>query len=224
MSSVSALQTVSVNIPTSKVPKSNCTSESQSDKLPSSPTDAIEPSALAEDDRQFTKDALAFEYSRQRLRNVRARARKRAIKERGSSRAVPAVSFPSEKERRLWADDLDPLRDIKVPKADRAGLSSLQNVVPTRELTVWDAMTAGKPRKAKGTCTSNQPFACNLSPSGPEGDYEMIPRIRSVITLDDSNVVDLDMDEPWEHIDQEDKQDLEFIQKPSYAEVLSLTQ
>jgi hypothetical protein len=60
-----------------------------------------------------------------------------------------------------------------------------------------------------------------MRPSGLDGDYEMIPRIRSVIALDEADDIDSELDEPWEHVFNEDKKALDSDKKPSYAEIVS---
>ena len=53
-----------------------------------------------------------------------------------------------------------------------------------------------------------------------DGDFEVIPPIRSVIVLDDDTTPDLDFDEPWEHI--YGVEDVSTTHEPSYAKIASL--
>jgi len=54
-----------------------------------------------------------------------------------------------------------------------------------------------------------------------DGDFEVIPPVRSVIALDDDTTPDLDFDEPWEHIyGVEDVSTPAY--EPSYAKIASL--
>ena len=46
----------------------------------------------------------------------------------------------------------------------------------------------------------------------------MIPRVRSVIVLDEAEDFDSELDEPWEHVLNEG---LVSVRKPSYAEIVS---
>jgi len=67
--------------------------------------------------------------------------------------------------------------------------------------------------------------------SGWEGDFEVVPHVRSVIVLDDVAVRDLEVDEPWEHVDGEDTDNGDASSSGnvtptkvlSYADVLSFS-
>lgn len=39
----------------------------------------------------------------------------------------------------------------------------------------------------------------------PAGDFEVVPHVRSVIVLDDVISHDLDIDEPWEHVQRDEE-------------------
>jgi len=94
-------------------------------------------------------------------------------------------------------------------------------VVSLSELVV---LTQKKSRKVKGLPA---PFALRIIVtdlmSKIEDDFEMIPPIRSVIVLDDAlDAQDVDMDEPWEHVEP----DFEAVKKrnhneASYAAILA---
>jgi len=55
---------------------------------------------------------------------------------------------------------------------------------------------------------------------GKDGDFEVIPPVRSVIVLDDPVTPDMDFDEPWEHIYGVDDDMPSY--EPSYAKIVSL--
>jgi hypothetical protein len=53
-----------------------------------------------------------------------------------------------------------------------------------------------------------------------DGDFEVVPHIRSVIALDDNTPDELDIDEPWEHIYSTDCEENKGL---SYAQVAALS-
>jgi len=71
-----------------------------------------------------------------------------------------------------------------------------------KEVDIISFARPGKPRKSKA------------------GDFEVIPKVRSVVVLDDRMNADLEIDDPWEHIDADDS-DSGSSQKTSYAEVVT---
>jgi len=167
-------------------------------------------SSLSADDRQFVKDTRSYERNRQRLKNAMELVKRRARKARQRASAglttLPSTPHPSEKERRLRADDVDPLRDVKVLDMLESPISSdfgTRNFTFTGEAKLSDLIVTGRSRKVK------------------DGDYEMIPRLRSVIVLDEVEDIDSELDEPWEHVLNEDKKGLDAAKKPSYAEIVS---
>ena len=52
------------------------------------------------------------------------------------------------------------------------------------------------------------------------GDFEIIPLPRPVIVLDEFTVHDMNVDEPWEYVQDHDD---EKVDSPSYAEIVSAT-
>ena len=158
MPSISTLQTVNVSDP--RVHKPDCTKESPVDKLSSPLADVTDARALVEDDRQLAKDQRSYERNRHRLKTAITRAKQRARKDRGFSRPESLSLFVSEKEKRLRDDDVDPLRDVKVTGVEFStntdkGPCSIRPAagVYKGEVKLWDLITAGKSRKAKGTYT-----------------------------------------------------------------------
>jgi len=53
-----------------------------------------------------------------------------------------------------------------------------------------------------------------------DGDFEVIPHVRSVIALDDKAAPEPEIDEPWEHIYGADEDQL--VHEPSYASIAAL--
>lgn len=89
------------------------------------------------------------------------------------------------------------------------------------EVPLEALVTTRKPRKGKGMCYSPGDFRKRMfNASVTEGDFEIIPHVRSVIALDDDTTPDVEVDEPWEHIygDDDEQPDKEL----SYAAIASL--
>ena len=54
-----------------------------------------------------------------------------------------------------------------------------------------------------------------------EDDFEMVSPVRPVIVLDDLEAKDMDMDEPWEHVERDFEPGKKSKEgEPSYAAVL----
>jgi hypothetical protein len=75
-----------------------------------------------------------------------------------------------------------------------------------------------KPRKGTGMHIFD--VGLRAIPYQPlDGDFEVVPPIRSVIVLEDNATPDLDADEPWEHVSMADERPIHSL---SYAKVASL--
>jgi len=75
-----------------------------------------------------------------------------------------------------------------------------------------------KPRKGTGMHISDITLRV-LSYEPLDGDFEVVPPIRSVIALEDDATPDLDADEPWEHVSIAEELPIHSL---SYAKVASL--
>ena len=124
------------------------------------------------DDRQFAKDTRSYEQNRQRLKNAMELVKRKARKARKASAlgptTYPSAPIPSEKEKRLRADDVDPLRDITVKVLDAldAPVSSKDHGhLAKGEVKLSDLIVTGKPRKVKGTLLLVRPWqSLNAAP------------------------------------------------------------
>jgi len=164
-------------------------------RLPSIPAKAPEtqPTQNLEKNRQgaisptfsFSKDARAYEHDRQRVKKaaelVKMRMRKSQSK---ASKLHMLTTVPSEKTKRLNREDVD-IPDLPLPTESKhlahwvePRLTEIRN-----EVKLADLIVSRKPRKST------------------EGDFEVVPHVRSVIVLDDSITPDIELDEPWEHVE-----------------------
>jgi len=162
------------------------------------------------------KDMRAFEHDRQRVKKAADLVKMRARKEQGrwatlakgglynSSRKITG-SLASEKGKRLDAEDVDGLDGSLADSGcdvDGVAFSPQPSEVKLSDLVAFRS----KPRK------------------GQDGDFEVIPHVRSVIVLDDITTHDLMVDEPWEHIYGSDEEEIAAAtptKGPSYAHILS---
>jgi hypothetical protein len=185
------------------------------------------------------KDVRAYEHDRQRVKKAAERVLTKARKERwsmckGAVYDKTKCSCQSDKGKRLESKDVKVLVDGDVlqnvpgafPKTGRPRRSDSFGPLPfkgPRDVKLADLVTAGKPKKSKGTCPSSQIFLFHGTQETTEGDFEVVPHIRSVIVLDDFSGDEKDVEEPWEHIQLGDDFDEKLINGPSYAEVVAFT-
>lgn len=221
-------------------------SQSPADKTNSRETDTESPLPSSPALPPTLKDVRAYEHDRQRAKKaaeqVKLKARKASSKQGGWTRAFydtrkrgSSAGLPSQKDKLLRVEEIDcwerladsrnDLRDVEI--GERRG----PGVLP--EVKLADLVTSKKPRKAKGMCviylhSGSRPLS--LYRWNLEGDFEVIPHIRSVIVLDDFAISqDLVIDEPWEHIygesESEDDNTIASAPQtpPSYASILSTT-
>jgi len=167
------------------------------------------------------KDVRAYEHDRQRVKKAAERVLTKARKERGWAMCKGVVydktkcsCRQSDKGKRLGPKDVKVLLDgdvlenaaVPFPKTGRPRRADSFGPLPfkgSRDVKLADLVTAGKPKKSK------------------EGDFEVVPHIRSVIVLDDFSGDEKDVEEPWEHIQGDDFD--EKLNSPSYAEVVAFT-
>jgi len=169
------------------------------------------------------KDTRAYDHERQRLKKaadfVKMRARKAqqgAGCDGGKSHhhrtgsgkdSVEGSAQLSEKGGRLQEEDLeyDELGEglvLSNSRKENMGIVTIMADQPRYEVKLADLIRPGKPRKPKG-----------------DGDFEVIPHIRSVIALDDNTPDELVIDEPWEHVYSTDCEEDRGL---SYAQVAAL--
>jgi len=166
-----------------------------------------------------SKDLRAMEHSRQRTRKTADLVKKRARKEQARSSTPKAVEAkrsssggaghghgPARKGKLLTEDELEMLDPTPLSASKNSTLlleeSANSAEVVRNEVKLTDLIVARKARKGK------------------DGDFEVVPHIRSVIVLDDNISHDAEPDEPWEHIDFDDEDDEAEL---SYAQIAKLT-
>ncbi|KAG7451837.1 uncharacterized protein BT62DRAFT_267413 [Guyanagaster necrorhizus] len=143
------------------------------------------------------KDQRAYEHNRQRVKKAADVFKMRQKKKSGPPPPKLDRGTASEKDRRLRADDVDPLDGILVESARRDDTPPLPR---SSEVKLSDLIVRKQDTKK-------------------DSDFEVIPHVRSVIVLDDFTP-DLAADEPWEYIYGESDDEGEVAHKPSYAQVL----
>lgn len=177
------------------------------------------------------RDVRAYEHERQRSKRAGEWAIRRAKKaSAGKGKGGAAVGGrtadmgdPRKGRRAIEVDvDVDMDAVLAAPGAATRGIVSM--VVPpkkaysdpSRKVDLSDlvVLSQRKPRKLK------------------EGDFELVPALPTIIALDDMPVLDMEVDEPWECVEEEDvfhdaheggskkAKDRKGNQNPSYAEVL----
>jgi hypothetical protein len=157
------------------------------------------------------KDMRAYEHDRQKVKKAAELVKRKARKASGWSRALHELKTHSSgptassgKRERLWLEDVDALDGLECEPDVGRMLHSLpsRGVLNKREVKLADLVTARKPRKGK------------------DGDFEVIPHVRSVVILDDCVGLDLSEDEPWEYIRGQYEEDV-IVETRSYADILS---
>jgi len=157
------------------------------------------------------KDMRAYEHDRQRMMKAAELVKRKARKSLAWSTVLqpkihPSTTGISGKHERLRVEDVDPLDgleyDADVRRVPHSLPGRLGGVPYKMELKLGDLVTARKPRK------------------GSDGDFEVIPHVRSVIVLDDFIGLDPNVEEPWEYIRGQFEED-GITPALSYAEILS---
>jgi len=169
------------------------------------------------------KDARAYDHERQRLKKaadfVKMRARKaqqgaggpggKAHHRTGSGKDSMEGAQLSEKGARLQEqedieyDEVGEGLVLSNSRKENVGIVTAMTDQARYEVKLADLIRPGKQRKPKG-----------------DGDFEVVPHIRSVIALDDNTPDELDIDEPWEHIYSTDCEENKGL---SYAQVAALS-
>jgi hypothetical protein len=208
-------------------------SKSDSSKIldSQSPAEIVKDSLLASSPSLSSpKDLRAYEHDRQRVKKAADLVKMRARKGQGwtsklhDSKKDSGAGLPSEKGKRLTDEEVDSLEGVIALGDSRGDLRD--EVVSSdlrSEVKLADLVTSRKSRKGQGMHFSFFPYSSvlNLRWGVAEGDFEVIPHIRSVIVLDDIVSQDLVIDEPWEHIYGNDEEDAS-AKGLSYAKVLSV--
>ncbi|KAJ6613318.1 hypothetical protein B0H10DRAFT_2049168 [Mycena sp. CBHHK59/15] len=165
------------------------------------------------------KDLRAFEHDRQRVK----KAMDLAKGELYNSARKSTWPLSSEKEKRLRAEEVDALDGSLVDAGyDLDGVALSRDPSQPSEVKLSDLVAFRKPRKGLGTSIT-LPWLPVVERS-VDGEFELIPHVRSVIVLDDITSHDLLVDEPWEYIygsDEEESVATTPTKGPSYANVLS---
>jgi len=166
------------------------------------------------------KDVRAYERERQRVKKAAELAKTKERKERGT---VPG--------RNAWG----PWGDKSKTTVARSEISWFggkgvwdsenenENVEKGQLEAEWPA-TPVRPM-SKEDCLGEVKLADLVTPAkrkNKDGGFEVIPLPRQVIVLDDFTVHDMDVDEPWEHVDGNENEN-EKVDGPSYAEIISAT-
>jgi len=171
------------------------------------------------------RDVRAYEHERQRSKRAgewAIRRAKKAIAGKGAVGGRTADMGDPRKGRKAVEVDVD--ADVDAVLAMAPGAVTRGMVVPpkkahpdpSRKVDLSDlvVLSQRKPRKFK------------------EGDFEFIPALPTIIVLDDTPALDMEVDEPWECVEEEDAfhdareggpkkaKDKKGNQIPSYAEVL----
>ena len=180
--------------------------------------------------RDNDKDVRAYEFERQKVKKGAELAKRKAKK---ANLALSVVSGIGEggKRGRVNAMDVDIeellLAGRTTASSARVSTSPVNRKVESREVSLSELVvrTQKKSRKAKGLFLRSPDSGQSELISEIEDDFEMISPPRSVIALDDAlDAQDMDMDEPWEHVER----DFEAVKKhnhkggeASYAGILA---
>lgn len=171
------------------------------------------------------RDVRAYEHERQRSKRAgewAIRRAKKAIAGKGAVGGRTADMGDPRKGRKPVEVDVDADMDAVLamaPGAVTRGMAVPPKKAypdPSRKVDLSDlvVLSQRKPRKLK------------------EGDFEFVPALPTIIVLDDTPALDMEVDEPWECVEEEDAfhdaheggpkkaKDKKGNQIPSYADVL----
>ncbi|KAF8634879.1 hypothetical protein AX15_000633 [Amanita polypyramis BW_CC] len=153
-----------------------------------------------------SKEVRAYEHHRRRVKKTAETANLRVRKLASATKQL-SLSQPrtSTNKVRKGAGVFDDLLDLDIPAIFDAAQGDEQPDLRRgkAEVSLADFVVARKNRK------------------GADNDFEVIPHVRSVIILDDDQLHDIEIDEPWEYINGiDDDQVCSDVGKPiSYAMV-----
>ena len=171
------------------------------------------------------KDTLAYEHDRQKYMKTLDRARNKARKAFTWNSNAPALGGGKRsgaKPRSLVgggeaAEAADLAREYLTPASEKQNFVYYTGATPLTEVKLADLVVLagdeGTARVARGKKKGLK--------GGLDGDFEVIPAMPSVIVLDekDFTVPDVNAEEAWECIDDEDVGEKETKVKASYAKV-----
>ncbi|KAF8640583.1 hypothetical protein AX17_000245 [Amanita inopinata Kibby_2008] len=152
-----------------------------------------------------TKEVRAYEHQRQKVKKTAETANMRARKQANAIKHVFQARTSSNKSQKSLSlvDDAVDFEDHALPDSHKGDEEELElHKVPRlrHEVKLTDLIvTTRKSRKGVR-----------------DNDFEVIPHVRSVIILDDSQIQDIEIDEPWEYISGVDEN-----QEPSNTEPIS---
>ncbi|KAF8167259.1 hypothetical protein B0H34DRAFT_8602 [Crassisporium funariophilum] len=187
----------------------------ESENIHPSAAAAEQPSATKDKEGLKDRDMRAYEHDRQRSKQAGEWAKRRARK------AAAAVTSPGANAKGA--------KSVKGGKADvdvEVDVYAVNGILNT-DKGFLEGFGASPVRRRDHVVVESLSMQVNLAdlidvahkkPRKEKDDFEVIPPLRSVIVLDDmTEVHDMDVDEPWEHVSaDEDREDLE----PSYATIV----
>jgi len=164
------------------------------------------------------KDVRAYERERQRVKKAAELVKAKERKERGTVAGRNTWG--------LWSDK----SKTTVPRSGKTswfvGKRPWDNENGNEEagkghMEVERPATLTKPLSKEDCLGGEVRLADLVTPRKPrkEGDFEVIPLPHQVIVLDEFTVNDMEVDEPWEHVNGDDDK----VDVPSYAEIVSAT-
>jgi len=156
----------------------------------------------------LSKETRAHEHHRQRLKKTaetaNLRVRKLASATKQLSLSQPRTSANKVRKGSRSSGDVADVDDVPVYDANHV-VEQPELISGRLEVSLADFVVTRKTRK------------------GIDNDFEVIPHVRSVIILDDNQPHDIEIDEPWEHINgvDEDHRRSDPVKPSSYAMVVA---
>ncbi|KZT73424.1 hypothetical protein DAEQUDRAFT_722036 [Daedalea quercina L-15889] len=153
------------------------------------------------------KAVRELEHGRQRSKKVADTERMRERKRRGGTARLTHAGYAAARKINALDAEKAEAEDAEVDDRESCALGASQaevgehdaDVSASQQISLGDLIKPAKPHKRKAE------------------DFEVIPKVRSVIALDDLAPTVPELDEPWEHVTLEDEHDL----APSYAQVVA---
>ncbi|RXW24534.1 hypothetical protein EST38_g1312 [Candolleomyces aberdarensis] len=179
------------------------------------------------------KDTLAYEHDRQKYKKTLDRAKSRAKKAfswgnsgsgspRRASHGQPAPerNIKAGEEDKELASEFFQVGNVQVQRRKNSVVCSGPGFTEVKlaELVVLAAAPDENGDQAKGATKKKR---TRVGKGGLDGDYEVVPHLRSVIVLEDQHAPEMDLDD-WECVEDESSDDgaeKKVLGKTTYATV-----
>lgn len=163
------------------------------------------------------KDTLAYEHDRQKYKKTLDRAKNKARKAFGwgngggsprrasHTQPAPEKSIKAGEEDKELASEYFQVGNVQVQRRKNSVICAGPGFTEVKlaDLVVLAAGEDNADDQAKGAAKKRR---TRVGKGGLDGEYEVVPHVRSVIVLEDQNAPDMDW-EDWECVDDESSDD-----------------